>query len=454
MIALHLGLSHYLAFATYAVFIVASLLSLAWRPIIGLYFLILTIPQERLRSQLFDLPLGEHVLVFLLLAVILGAFLRGQFPKRSKLNKILVLFCVFTFFSLVAGTFNLGSDTLLDRVRTWKDYMALPLLFVASSAVIQTRKQFVTATALICFSVLLVNRSVALEIREHDTTHFSEQKREAGPLGNSGSNGVAAFESQMAIFFIALATFEKKTSRKVGLYALTAINIFCLLYSFSRGGYLAFLAALVAYALIRQRKLIPILLVFILGWQFFVPQSVVERVTMTEDDNGKLEESAALRVELWKDALQLIQSNPILGTGYDTYEFMGRVGSFRDTHNFYLKTTVETGIIGLAVFLTILVSFWRMGWSLFRRAAQDRLFRGVGLGMATCTVSIAVANFFGDRWTYMGINGLVWVLLGLIALAHSELDKAPQIGIADESTSDAEVISEPICWTYRQMQLS
>lgn len=421
-----MGLGQYIGIAAYVCFAVAIVLSLFWKPKIGLYLLILTAPQERLVNRFVDFPLGEHVLVLLLLSVLAGAFLRGQFPKQSALNKVLIVFCALSFFSLIIGAFYMGPDTLLERLRHWKDYMCLPLLFVATSAVIQTKKEFQIAVVLVCLSVLLVNKSMAVELREHDNSHYSDSKREAGPFMNAGSNGAGAFEAQMAIFLVALAAFQKKWSRKLPLYGLIALTLFCLLFSFSRGGYLAFLGALFVYGVVHRRILVPILLAFMLAWQVFVPQSVIERVTMTETSNGQLEASAEARVTIWTDALNLIESNPILGSGYDTYEFMGRVGSFRDTHNMYVKTVVETGIVGLGVFLWILFTFWRLGWTLFKRAEDDLLFRSLGLGVAVTSVCVAIVNFFGDRWTYMGPNGLIWVLLGLAAVANSLLSKAPE----------------------------
>lgn len=434
--ALHLGLGQYLEIATYITFIVGCLASLLWRPTAGLYFLILALPQERLRSRLSDLPLGGHMLVLLLLCILLGAILRGQFPRRSTLNKVILIFCVFTFFSLILGTANTGLDLFLERTRHWKDYMILPLLFLASSTAIRTRQQFRMALVFVCLSVLIVNRSVALDAREHNDTHYDDSKRESGPLGNAGSNGVAAFESEMAILFMVLAGFQKKWTRKLVLYALFSLTVFCLLYAFSRGGYLAFLTACLVYAFVHHRKLIPALLILVLAWQVFLPNAVIERITMTQNESGKLDNSAAERVQLWDDALDLIVASPILGHGYDTYQYMGRVGFFRDTHNFYVKTLVETGVVGLGVFISILAGFWRQGWSLFRRAKHDPLFSGLGLGMATCTVSIAVANLFGDRWTYVGVTGLVWILFGLVVFAQSEMDRLEHPKASDSAISE------------------
>src|SRR5437879_7042228 len=96
------------------------------------------------------------------------------------------------------------------------------------------------------------------------------------------------------------------------------------------------------------------MLVGLIGWQVFLPNSVQERITMTYTEEGELESSAQTRVQLWEDAMQLFHQNPILGTGFNTYSYLGRTEKYRDTHNYYLKVLVETGIVGLLVFLWLL----------------------------------------------------------------------------------------------------
>lgn len=427
------GLGVYLPIALYVGVLIGCLLSIMWRPTIGLYILVLIMPQQRLRSHVSDMPLGYHLITLLLLAVLLGALIKGQLVRRSPLNKLLIVFGAFMFLSLCLGSFYPSiSAPLLERLLHWKDYMLLPGLFFATSAVIRSRRQMTILLVLVCLSILLVDRGVALEVRTHDFAHFDENKRDSGPLGYAGSNGVAAFEAQMSLFLLALVSSVKKRTTKLLLYGLIALSVYCLLFSFSRGAYIGFLAGLIALALLRRPILLPILLVLFLAWQIFLPRAVVERISMTEDQSGELEDSAASRVELWKDALDLIAANPVLGSGYDTYEYMGRVRTLRDTHNYYVKMMVETGIIGLCIYLAIIAKFFQIAWGLFRRT-QDSIFSSLGLGMVLCTVCIAAVNFFGDRWTYIEVNGLVWVLVGLLAYAHHELDSADLTAASETS---------------------
>jgi O-antigen ligase len=183
------------------------------------------------------------------------------------------------------------------------------------------------------------------------------------------------------------------------------------MYTFSRGGYLAILLSVLVLGLLKDRKLLLVLGIFLLTWQTVVPAPVRERVTMTENSNGQLEASAQERVDLWQNAEKSILHSPIVGTGYATFQLGEHVDSLKDTHNWYVKVMVETGIIGLIIAFMLLQQLLAMSYRLFKRAT-DPLYQGLGLGLFLATCSCIVANFFGDRWTYLEITGLLWVLAG------------------------------------------
>jgi O-antigen ligase len=183
------------------------------------------------------------------------------------------------------------------------------------------------------------------------------------------------------------------------------------MYTFSRGGYLAVLLSVLVLGLLKDRKLLLVLGIFLLTWQTVVPAPVRERITMTENSNGQLEASAQERVDLWQNAEKSILHSPIVGTGYATFQLGEHVDNLKDTHNWYVKVMVETGIIGLIIAFILLQQLLAMSYRLFKRAT-DPLYQGLGLGLLLATCSCIVANFFGDRWTYLEITGLLWVLVG------------------------------------------
>jgi len=141
---------------------------------------------------------------------------------------------------------------------------------------------------------------------------------------------------------------------------------------------------------------------------------------------------------LWHDALELFKRNPVSGTGFDTYGSMGRVGGYRDTHNYYIKVLAEMGVIGLLLYLAVLWKMVGAGVSLFR-ATSDPFWRGIAVGFIAMLGSIIVANLFGDRWTYQQLDGYILVIFGCVIrgqLTIEEKEARETVGAQAPSAPD------------------
>jgi O-antigen ligase len=268
---------------------------------------------------------------------------------------------------------------------------------------------------------------------------FSYDIRDAGPLGYAGVNGLAAYESNLTLILIAVWPVLRNHYLKLFVAGIIALNLYCLLFAFSRGAYAGFLAGVLVLALLKYRWLLIPIAVLALAWTAVLPPAVIQRITGTYS-GGVLESSAAERVELWEDALNRIGNHPIFGSGYETYAISRKNEDLRDTHNYYLKVLVETGIIGICVFLFLLSKMWATAFRVFRRE-QSPLIKNLALGMVACMASLLVVNFFGDRWTYVQVNALLWALLGVIA-RYDVLDATvPVIG---EEEKAARGLNDPL----------
>jgi O-antigen ligase len=115
---------------------------------------------------------------------------------------------------------------------------------------------------------------------------------------------------------------------------------------------------------------------------------------------------------------------------------MGRYLGYTDTHNYYLKILIETGLVGLLIFLWLLGAACKMSWRLFRMA-KDPVMSALGCSLFAMMICVLVVNFFGDRWTFLQVNGFLWVLLGLAArglhLVSQENESHEDEGMAMES---------------------
>jgi len=458
------GIGHYIPLVAYIGFWVMCLVSLGGRPLWGLYYIIPFLPYRTMRDHFLDYPLGANVLTILVIAVIVGAIFQGKHLPKSKLYPIWFVFGVYLYLSMWIGT-ALGDAPaplwLSDQnFVTWKDYMLIPLVFVAAGLVVEDRKAVRTVVIITAFSVLFIDRSSLFESMTRTWTNFDESKRDAGPLGY-GSNQTAAFLAQFGMFFWGLTQFlQRKKLRLLG-YGIVAITLFAAMYTFSRGGYAAILFGVLVLGLLKDRKLLVILGVFLLTWQILVPTAVRQRVTMTENSSGRLEASAQERVDLWTNAEEAFLHSPIVGNGFATFQFGEHVDNLRDTHNWYVKVLVETGIIGLIPVIFMLQQMLATSYRLFKRAT-DPLYQGLGLGLFVAICSCMIANCFGDRWTYLEITGLLWVLVATairateFTLLEPTSELPPSTGYPSREQTDAlphfTAASRPNPWRQPQAQ--
>lgn len=413
MLPYNLGLEQYLGLALYLSGIAALLLSIFWHPIAGIYYLVPLIPLQTTRYRMLEYPFGASIVNIILIGVAIGLLKRREWvAPKTPWNLIFYLTAIYNL-----GSLFLDSNNLEPRFREWWNYMTMPVLFFLVTATVKNSGQMKFIILLMCMAVFAMDKSFWDAIKDRDYSTFDRSLQEGGAMGYAGVQGLAAFNAQFAWFLVALLGIQEKLFLRFAVLALALFAANCVIYSFSRGAYVALIAGWLFVGLVKYRKLLVLLLLLATTWASLVPNAVRERVFMTYDrKDGDLDHSAALRLELWNDAMDLAQTNPILGSGYHTYAYMKRLYNYEDTHNIYLKVLVETGVIGLGLLLWLLVKSFSTGYLLFRRAS-DPFFSSLGLGLAAWIVCTATASLFGDRWTYFQINGYLWVLAGFVARA-------------------------------------
>ncbi|MDH3691984.1 MAG: O-antigen ligase family protein [Gammaproteobacteria bacterium] len=230
-----------------------------------------------------------------------------------------------------------------------------------------------------------------------------------------GSNEIAAFYATYTLVLIAFIFCVKNFRARALVSGLAILNMYCAVYSFSRGAYLALLVGLTVLAWHVNKKVAVLVIAFtvISGGALlnFFPESVQERfnsIFVQEDDRDA---SAQSRFELWDTAMEIYGQSPIVGVGFRSFARLNPTG--QDTHNYFVKVLTEQGAIG---FLILLLIFWR-ATKISRRlyiVAEDPLLKGLGAGMVACIAAVAATNMFGDRFTHYPLIAYFWVYLGLV----------------------------------------
>jgi len=426
---MNLGLEPYVPYVLYMAAIGAFVLSVFWKPITGIFYLLPLIPLQTIRYRTNDLPLGSSMVGFILVGVALGLWRKGRpiLPK-SRWTRLLIAYVLFTYLSLCLGSIYLGQPFPLlgdHRFGVWQEYMVMPVLLLLTLALEPSKQQMRAIVLVVCLSTLALDKSFWNTVSDRDYSSYSEELHmEGGSMGYAGTNGLAAFAAQSAILVFALGTFEHRKWQRWSYYGIAVLSSFCLLYSLSRAGYAAFIAGCFVIGVLKQRKLLLLLIVFLLTWTTVVPPAVRQRIEMTYDPQTQtMDVSSATRLSLWHNALEVFDRNPLLGAGFNTYEFMhlnkrtdGATGYYADTHNYFVKVLVETGVIGFMLLLWILGRMLFESFYLFRKA-REPFYTSLGLGLIGWVICAIVANLFGDRWTFLQVNGYMWVFAALVCRA-------------------------------------
>ena len=412
-IYLRLALAPILYFAA----IISVLVTIFKRAGVGLYLMIAMIPQPNVWHKLIDYPFGKDFMDVLFFSILLGIIYQRKGFEKTSNTIIIFIFILISYIALwnssIRFALPLPITTANALLKDWKNYVEMIMLYYLALSVSKNEDQQKVMVVLIAAIVLFVAIRSYRNFSGGDA--FRYDKRVGGPFEavGLGSNHFGAFIAYCSSFILGLALFDTDKKRKLLYGAAVLFGLHPLFFSYSRGAYLAALAVLLLYGLVKKRSLLIVCFILVLAWQTVLPASVVDRIEMSETDTGQLEGSAAHRLVMWEYAVRLFQENPIFGVGFGGFGFTVPEGELTDTHSLYMKTLSEQGIIGFIILLIIIMKAFLSGWRLNRIGNTD-FHKGLGFGFMGAVIAVVITNLFGDRWSYFALGGYFWILWGIV----------------------------------------
>ncbi len=229
-------------------------------------------------------------------------------------------------------------------------------------------------------------------------------------------NFVAGFFSFIAVMAAAIALHAVGRMRYV-LWAVAAVMSVGLVLTFSRSGYVSFIAGVTVLTFLKSRRLF-MLMVVVAGLVVMSVPRVQERVLGA----FVIDETAKTRIVSWKNAMSVVYDFPLTGIGYNTYRYVQVDYGFQKTaaehsaggsDSSLLTILVTTGPAGLVVYLWMLWAYASIAWRAFRRGDAP-FVKGLGLGALSAIASVTAHSFF--------INSLLYPhMMETIALTYGTL---------------------------------
>ncbi|MDH5527852.1 MAG: O-antigen ligase family protein [Nitrospirota bacterium] len=387
-----------------------------------LLILVALIPLQNIYLGKFpNLGFGLNFLnVFLLLSCLVWWGLpKETTPTPAKLARPVLGYAAIMLISLPVGMYTL-SYMGEQHVSAMKDLILPLLLFFVVLYSVRTRSAMQWMLAAMLFPMPYMFHVFHSQLSHVLSWHYDDKMRYVkGTFMMLGSNEIGAFYAAYTLLLIAGILFLRNPKLRILLGVLTFLNLYCLLYSFSRGAWVAFLIGLFVLIWCLRRKAAVATLIGVLLFSgvlmSFLPVAVQERFgTIVVEEGEERDRSAASRFELWTLAMKEFRHSPVIGVGYHTFHHLNEYG--KDTHNYYVKVLTEQGVVGLALLMMVLARGARTSHRLFRMA-RDPLFRTLGLGTLCAVAAFAVGNMFGDRFSHYPLSTYLWCCLAMVQRA-------------------------------------
>lgn len=334
----------------------------------------------------------------------------AEFIKNKWVITSFILFIAFALSIFPSSTAQHSFDTLISKwgeaflyflfayfVFSHKD-LRLPLMF------------FLIASVIVCVDGIFQKITGQDFIRS-----FSLVENYNGWFAVRASfkyyNAFAAY--LIVAFFINLASLQlfKNVKIKIVIYLTLVLILINLVFSYSRGAWLAWLAACLISVLFIPQKQWKYLLAFVVLFASiicFYP-SLSERFFFTFKsgfDTG--------RITMWRGAFVMFKDSMLLGQGLGTFmglskQYIG--GSPTYAHNCYLQILAETGLTGFIAF-TVMLGLWVIKSIAFILSNKDDLFFKF-LFIALC--AFLMHAFVDVHFYSLQLSMMFWVLLGISA---------------------------------------
>jgi len=386
-----------------------------------LFIIIIFLSKKTIYFTQFSLTLLALVIIFffsLLKSILINKY---SFPIHWQFFK-LILFCLFIYFIIINVFFRKDINKLLF-------FILLSHFVVVLYGVLQY------------FGIDFINWISFGEGRVYST------------MGNP--DYMAAQFSILIPFLIVLLISPVKNTYKILLTLFLFLMLMLIIVSHGRGAWLGFIVSLIymfiMFAIfygkeffIKYKLFFTSIIVFIIFLIiiFSIPNplnknSIIKRIKELNLEN----DAVVVRLFYWESALQMIKSNPFLGVGiggfslnssfyqrkvFDRWEkshpaLARKVAPHVElyTHNDYLQTLAETGILGFGVYLLCFFSILVMSFSKAIKE-QNILYKNLLLGITGSIIAFLINGLLNFPWRVIPTLILLFLIFSIFSLFENK----------------------------------
>ncbi|MBH8560622.1 IctB family putative bicarbonate transporter [Nostoc sp. CENA67] len=392
------------------------------------FWLLLTLSDEPAPAQA-SLFTPIHLLVFLYWGI--AAVATALSPvKKAALNDLLTLTLYLLLFVLCARVLRSA------RLRSWIITLYLHVSLIVS--IYGMRQWYFGAPPLATWS--------------DPESAFSKTTRVYSYLGNP--NLLAGYLLPAVVLSLVAIFVWQSWFKKALALTMLIVNTACLIFTYSRGGWIGLVVAILTVMVLLfywwsvqmppfwRTWSLPIILggligVLLLAIIFVEPV----RLRFFSIFADRSDSSNNFRRNVWDAVFEMIRDRPIIGIGpghnafnkiYPLYQHPRY--SALSAYSILLEVAVETGFVGLACFLWLIIVTFNTAFLQLRRLRESMNIEGFWLIGAFATLLGMLAHGTVDTvWFRPEVNTLWWLMVALIASYWTPLKQgqSPELNSPD-----------------------
>lgn len=223
---------------------------------------------------------------------------------------------------------------------------------------------------------------------------------------------------------LSFGAISESNKKKVLFYFLALMMTGCLVFTFSRGAWIGFGVAILAYVFLKDKRLlIPVIILGLLA--IVLVPGIANRITYMLSPEYIESSLRGGRLVRWITGLKILEGTPVFGVGLGHFggavainnELSYLVGTetvetfYMD--NYYLKTAVETGLFGLFAFVMLMYQIIINGLRTIR-ITTDKASKELEIGIFAGLFGVIVHNFVENVFEVPMMTSCFWLLVAVL----------------------------------------
>ena len=359
----------------------------------------------------------------MLLVVFVISLLRYDF-RLDLVSVPLLLFIVVSLFSgITSAAASYSVPIALLSVVMMSSYLLVRACFVGQRRIDFVIAAFVVAagfTALIAISQVYTSYADAAWV---DRDLFAAlQTRVYSTFANPNVYGTYLL---LAIPLSAVCVlYAKNLWYKLFAAGISGLLLMAMALTYSRGGYVSLAVAVMVFLILVEKRLIVLFAAALVALPFVLPAGIIARIASIVDFTDS---STVYRISIWQASLRMLGDFWMAGIGqgaeaynsvYPFYAFSAVTA--QHSHNLFLQIFIETGLVGILVFLGILACFFRTQFS-FMRNCDDWRRRLLSAAMVSAVIAFLVQGMFDHNFHNYRVMLVFYLFLGIASVAAEEV---------------------------------